>query len=83
MAWLAEELPGGTARGNRSITPVNPFEAIAVGTALALKKNKRLQKGRLKRIMDSDELRKLTTGATNSKKMVSGRILLVCNKLLA
>jgi uncharacterized protein with ParB-like and HNH nuclease domain len=83
MAWLAEELPGGIARGNRSITPLNLFEAIAVGTALALKKNKRLQKGRLKRIMDSDELRKLTTGATNSKKMVSGRILLVYNKLLA
>ena len=57
MAWLAEELPGGIARGNRSITPLNLFEAVAVGTALALKENKGLHKGRLKRIMDSDELR--------------------------
>ncbi len=83
MTWLAEELPGGIARGNRSITPLNLFEAIAVGTGLALKVNKRLQKGRLKGIMDSDDLRKLTTGATNSKKMVSGRILYVYDKLLA
>ena len=83
MAWLAEELRGGIARGTRSITPLNLFEAVAVGTALALKENKRLEKGRLKRIMDSEELRKLTTGATNSQKMVSGRILYVYNNLLA
>lgn len=81
MAWLAEELPGGIARGNRSITPLNLFEAVSVGTALALKEDKRLNKGRLKKIMDSEELRKLTTGATNSKKLVSGRILYVYDNL--
>jgi hypothetical protein len=74
MARIVSEVPGGIARGNRSITPLNLFEGVAVGTALALQTGKRLQSGRLKKIMDSDGLKKFTTAATNSRMMVVGRI---------
>jgi hypothetical protein len=82
MALIATEVPGGIARGNRSITPLNLFEAVAVGTALALKTGKRMPAGRLKKIMGSNELKQFTTGATNSRRMVVGRIDYVRDMLI-
>jgi hypothetical protein len=83
MAWLAKEAPLGISRANRSTTPLNLFEAISVGTALALKTGKKLRAGRLEVITNSDDLRKLTTGATNSRPMVIGRIEYVRDGLLS
>ncbi len=82
MAHIAAEAPGGIARGSRSVTPLNLFEGIAVGTALALQTAKRLPPGRLKMIMDSDGLKKFTTAATNSRNMVVGRIEYVRDELV-
>jgi len=82
MAWIAKEAPDGIARGNRSVTPLNLFEAVAVGAGLALRTGKHVKTGRLQKIMNSEELKKLTTGATNSRKMVTGRIEHVRNALL-
>jgi hypothetical protein len=70
---LRKALPNGITRG-RKVTPVNLFEAVAVGAALALKK-----KGTIKTLgahnwIESDELTGLTTGATNDRKRVIGRI---------
>lgn len=83
MEWLADELPNGIVRGSRSITPLNLFEAVAVGVAFALEQNANLPSGRLRKIMNTNDLKKLTTGATNSRKMVVGRIEYVRDALLA
>jgi len=65
------------------MTPVNLFEAISVGVATALKQGKGLKPGIIGQIMGEEELRKFTTGATNSKKMVVGRIEYVRDRILA
>jgi hypothetical protein len=68
MARIISEVPGGIARGNRSITPLNLFEGVAVGTALALQTGKRLPPGRLKKVMDSDGLKKFTTAVSRDNQ---------------
>lgn len=83
FAFLASELPKGIIRGNRKITPVNLFEAISVGTSLALSKKKAsINKKVLNKFINDAELRKFTTGATNTTKMVRSRIEYVYNKLI-
>ncbi len=75
---LNENLSNGVMRGDRAITPINLFEAISVGLALAIMKNKgKLAPAKLKKLpklLNDESLRKWTTGATNSKKSVTGRI---------
>lgn len=71
---LHAALPKGIVKGDRAITPVNLYEAIAVGTALALKTNKKISHAKLKALLNDPELRKYTVGGTNSKRMVVGRI---------
>jgi len=65
-------LPNGITR-NRSTTPANLYEAVAVGAALAI-----MQKGKLVstnfKWINSPELRAVTTGATNSLPRVIKRI---------
>ena len=70
---LARLLPKGLRR-LRELTPVNLFEAVAVGAALALKKQSRLRSVDGLRWLQAPELQKLTTGATNTPAMVVGRI---------
>ena len=41
------------------------------------------KKGKIEGAMNSDELKSFTTGATNSRRMVAGRIEYVKNALLA
>ena len=83
FSFLREELPNGIIHGNRnSMTPVNLFEAISVGVATALKTGKGLKHGIIGQIMREEELRKFTTGATNSKRMVVGRIEYVRDRIL-
>lgn len=79
---LKHELPQGVVRGNRGITPVNLYEGIAVGTALAIQSGKKIKRAKLKLLLDDATLRTLTTGATNSKKAVSGRIEYVRDALV-
>jgi hypothetical protein len=80
--FLASELPDGVVRGGRtSVTPVNLFEAITVGTALVLRGGDQPKRRVLKSLLDDEGLRSLTTGATNSRKMVAGRIQFVANRL--
>jgi len=74
FALLKKNLPKGVVRGNRGATPVNLFEGIAVGTALALKSGKPILEANLPELLDDQDLRVFTTGATNTKKAVVGRI---------
>jgi hypothetical protein len=67
------KIPDGITRG-RAATPINLFEAVAAGAALALRKNGRLRVATVKNWIASEELTRLTSAATNSKRMVSGRI---------
>lgn len=78
---LNAALPDGIIRGNRSVTPVNLFEAISVGCALAVKGGKVPNHQKLKNLLNDEDLKKLTTGATNNKKTVVGRIEFVMNAL--
>ncbi|MGU0748469.1 DUF262 domain-containing protein [Pseudomonas aeruginosa] len=80
--FIAEELPKGIVRGNRGVTPVNLYEAIATGCALAIKSGKKIKRGVLIGLLDDQELRVHTTGATNSKKAVTSRIEIVKNALI-
>ncbi|ACB35219.1 protein of unknown function DUF262 [Leptothrix cholodnii SP-6] len=76
---IGAALPDGIVRGNRAVTPINLFEAVAVGCALALKAGKTPDSQKLKGVVNSAGLKKLTTGATNNRNMVSGRIEFVAN----
>jgi hypothetical protein len=82
FALLKAALPAGILRGSRGVTPVNLFEGIAVGTALAIRSESTVHKKRLVGLLDDERLRAFTTGATNSKKAVSGRIEYVRDALI-
>ena len=72
---LMQVLPGGIVRGTRrTTTPINLFEAVAVGAALALKERKRIDGSNINEWISSPDLKRLTTGATNNRNMVVGRI---------
>jgi uncharacterized protein with ParB-like and HNH nuclease domain len=72
---LSKALPSGIVRGEgRKITPINLYEAVSVGAALALKKKSKLATRGIGTWLNSVELRKLTTGATNNRSSVVGRI---------
>ena len=82
MAKLKEVLTKGISRNNRTTTPINLYEGIAVGSALALTTSTNLQWDQLSITMESDAMKKFTTGATNSKAMVKGRIELTRDALV-
>ena len=72
---LAKVLPHGIVRrASRRITPINLYEAVAVGAALAVKAKAKLVARDVSEWLSSEELRKLTTGATNNRSTVVGRI---------
>lgn len=72
---LASALPDTIRRPNRrGTTPLNLFEGVAVGAALAIAKNGDLEADDIATWMASDDLWKYTTQATNDKKNVKGRI---------
>lgn len=72
--FLSKVFPKGIQRGKRSITPVNLYEGIAVGAALALDQNPGLEVPEDLSWVDSKEFRLLVTGATNTRSRVVGRI---------
>ena len=72
---LAQIFPDGIRRpGRKGMTPLNLYEGVAVGAALALNESHALVVDHLEDWMDSDELRGFTTGATNTRQAVKGRI---------
>jgi len=80
---LAEAFPGGLTRGNRKTTPANLYEAVAVGAARAYDKAGKINIAKIENWMDSDELRSLTGGGTNSRKAVRDRIRFAQNRFTA
>jgi hypothetical protein len=72
---LARVFPEGISRGKgRKTTPLNFFEGVSVGASLALDRIPKLHTAGLDQWLDSEELREYTTGATNDKSAVRGRI---------
>ena len=82
FAFLAASFPQGV-KTRKGMTPVNLFEAISVGAALALREKSTLRPRLNPDWVFSDELRAFTTGATNSKSRVTGRIEYCRDKFLS
>ena len=70
---LNSALPAGISKGRKN-TPLNLFEAVSVGAALAYKKNGMINTTGIEEWLRDKELLKYITGATNSKPRVLGRI---------
>ena len=79
---LRTVLPKGIVRGNRNISPINLYEAVAVGAGLAIRKKSQIVKSNASVWIDSEKLKGLTTGATNNVKSVKGRIEYCRDKFL-
>lgn len=69
---LARLLPSGLTRRQKT-TPVNLYEAVAVGAGLIVQKKKKLKKASMAWVKSAD-LQALTTGATNNRQKVIDRI---------
>lgn len=81
---LRQLLPEGIVRGNRkNITPLVLFEAFSVGTADIITAGNQniLDTTKLQVLLNDVELKKLTTGATNSRNKLMQRIEYVKNYL--
>lgn len=63
---LRKLLPEGIKRGNKSSTPQVLFEAITIGAADALQEGIDISNANVVEWINDEELRRLTTGATNS-----------------
>ena len=80
---LAALFPDGLRRpGRKGTTSLNLYEGVAVGAALALRSRNDLIGRNLPKWLDSEELRSFTTGATNSRHAVRGRIEFCRNMFL-
>lgn len=80
---LNNNLPDGIVRGARkNITPIVLYEAVTVGCAKAINSGEQYDLSHLVSLLNDVELKKYTTGATNSKKMLEKRVAIVKDKLL-
>ena len=70
---LNAALPKGISKGRKN-TPLNLYEAVAVGAALAYLKNGTINTEGIEEWIKDSELIKYTTGATNTKERVIKRI---------
>lgn len=78
-------LPNGIVRGNRvNITPLILFEAISIGIADLIMENSivSIDSRKLQELLDNEDLKRLTTGATNSRNKLNDRIDFVKTKLI-
>jgi hypothetical protein len=74
FSQLAQAFPNGIHRPTRrATTPLNLYEGVAVGAALAIQKRKKIVTRGIKEWMGSDDLLTYSTQATNDKKNVVGR----------
>jgi uncharacterized protein with ParB-like and HNH nuclease domain len=71
---LANELPDGIKRGNRSTTPYNLFEAITIGAADAIEEGIAINDKDVVNWINNADLTKLTSSATNSRPKLKARI---------
>lgn len=84
MDALSEALIDGIVRKNRpNSTPLILFEAITVGTADIIAGGKKIDNGKMRKILNDSKLTELTTGATNSQPKLIGRIAYVAEKAAA
>ncbi|MBP2304473.1 DUF262 domain-containing protein [Azospirillum melinis] len=75
---MSEALPNGVVRRDRpNTTPLVLFEAVSVGVADAIKSGQKINKNALLEVLDDQELKKYTTGATNSNLKLIKRIDIV------
>ncbi|MFI9574592.1 DUF262 domain-containing protein [Microbispora rosea] len=79
--FLARCFPSGI-KGRTGVTPVNLYEGIAVGAALAFQENPRLKVPEDLSWVAGDELKKYIAGATNTRAKVRGRIEYCRDKFL-
>lgn len=80
---LSKELKDGIKRNGRGATPINLYEAIAVGTGLAIRQlGKTPPLGRLEPLLSDAHLRTYTSAGTNTKQMVKNRIEFVRDALV-
>lgn len=70
---IGQALPDGINKGRKN-TPLNLYEAVSVGAALAYINKDYINTDGIKDWITNKELIKLTTGATNTKSYVIGRI---------
>lgn len=70
---LTSAFPNGISRG-RAVTPVNLYEGLAVGVALALKQGKNIDATTLPALINDQTLKSYTGAGSNQKKFVIGRI---------
>ncbi|PZR27322.1 MAG: DUF262 domain-containing protein [Citrobacter freundii] len=74
---INELLPNGIVRGNRiNITPLVLYEAISIGVADLVITNQAnlITSAKLQNLLNDENLKRLTTGATNSRNKLNGRI---------
>lgn len=71
---LSVVLPDGIKRGNKGSTPQVLFEAIAIGAADAIEEGVNIRNSDVQNWINDEELRRLTTGATNSGPRLRERI---------
>lgn len=82
MNALLVALPGGVVRQNRpNSTPLVLFEAVSVGVAEIIRAGRGVSSVALQSILDEDDLKKLTTGATNSYPKLRDRIAYVSDNV--
>jgi uncharacterized protein with ParB-like and HNH nuclease domain len=81
---LVIALPDGIVRSNRpNSTPLVLFEAVTVGVADIITNGKAIDAKKLRKLLDDEGLKALTTGATNSLNKLSGRINYIAERASA
>ena len=81
---LHDALPNGIVRSSRpNSTPLILCEAIMVGVADLLSQDIEIDAKELQRVLDNDDLKVLTTGATNSLPKLRDRIDFVASRVAA
>lgn len=77
-------LPNGIVRQDRpNTTPLALFECVTVAVADAITARQDINPDRLRSVLDNAELKRLMTGATNSKPRLLARINLVKSSITA
>ena len=71
---LRTELPQGIKRGSRNLTPVNLYEAVAVGAAQAIDEGYDIAGSNVRVWMNDAGLTALTSEASNSRTRVLSRV---------
>ena len=78
---LNNHLEKGIVRGGRKATPQVLYEAVAIGVADKIKSQETIDYVALQNVLDDKKLKKLTTGATNSRIRLKQRIDYVYNNI--